>query len=172
MHTTRATAVAALALAAATAFSNTPAQADWDIHTMKNEMDDTAIITAFATSDENVEGTFGLHGPASLFVRCMEGRTDVYFTMAEAFLADIPPFGNVDVRVDKEKPRTVQMNVSTDNKSLGLWRGQGVKLLKSMAGKKKLTIRAAAYNESQQVMVFSLAGFDAALTKVRTACKW
>jgi type VI secretion system protein VasI len=149
-----------------------PALAEWTVDTSKNEMDDTPIVSAGTRSNDMIEGVLSRPGYAQLHVRCMGGSTDFLLFMAGAYLTDYQDFGNVGLRVDKEKAQIVRSVVSSDNKALGLWNGQGIRLLKSMIGKKQLTVRAAAYGESPQVMVFSLAGFDAALTKVRTACKW
>jgi len=64
------------------------------------------------------------------------------------------------------------MDISQDGSVFGYWNGQGVKMLKSLLGKKSLVVAAAPWGKGPVEITFGITGIDAVVKGVRTACGW
>jgi len=111
-------------------------------------------------------------GKATLTVRCRDDSTALIVRMDDKFLADSGGFGAVDVRIDDQQMRSYRLQESTDNKALGLWRGAAIPLLKDLVGARTIRVAVTPFNESTQVMIFDIAGFDNVVADVRERCSW
>jgi len=145
---------------------------EWTVTTEASKIDDSENVLASIAADYPAYDRFGRPKHFSFHVTCREGRTDVFIVFDDLFMSSHQSYGDVTLRIDKEKARVVQMFESTDHKALGLWRGNGIRLLKSMVGKSKLLVVATPYSESSVDTTFSLQGFDKAIAEVRRACRW
>jgi type VI secretion system protein VasI len=146
---------------------------NWELMSSVSPLDDSKTVSAILRSDNTFLSRLGTElSNATFFVRCREGVTDVYFSFGDHFMADVNNWGVVKSRVDKRPARTHRMIASTDNLSLGLWSGSGVRLLKSIEGANSLFLRAVPFNGSPIEVTFSVAQAKAAFIEIRKSCKW
>lgn len=144
----------------------------WEIQRSTSGMDDSPSVAAAQESENFIIGRLGQKTVATAYVACRENKTDFFIVFGGLFMSDHREWGEVMLRLDKEKAFTRQFTESTDHSSLGLWQGAGVKFLKSAIGKKRLLVRAVPFNESPVEAEFSLDGYDAAIAEVRKTCGW
>ena len=81
--------------------------------------------------------------------------------------------GNITYRLDDETAKTVSANASTNNRALGLWRGnRSIPFLREMFGKNRMVVRMRPFNESPFTANFEISGLEDAITPLRSACNW
>ncbi len=148
-----------------------PAHA-WEIERGTSGMDDSKSVIASQESEDFIIGRLGQKTVATAYLVCRENRTDFFIVFGGLFMSDHQEWGTVMMRLDSEKAFSRQFTESTDHEALGLWRGTGVKFIKSAVGKKRLLVRATPFNERPVEAAFSLEGFDAAVAEVRKTCGW
>lgn len=160
----------------ATPESETTAVADkgrWVVSEDKSALDDSRTVVLTIDSDEPIRGQFGPAGPAVMHLRCMENSTVFYLWLNDLFLSDIQGYGTVDYRIDDDKAAELQMEVSTDNKALGLWGGStSIPMIEKLIDGERVVFRATPYNESSVEFSFDLSGLDIAIAPLREACSW
>lgn len=144
----------------------------WNVTESQSKMDDSKTVVLHVESDEQIRKSFGGSETADLYIRCQEGKTSLYFVIADRFLATVEGYGKVDYRLDSEKPRSQEMDVSTDNKALGMWGASAISFAKKLIGHDSLVVRVTPYNESPVTATFKIAGLDEALKPLRAVCKW
>lgn len=146
---------------------------DWQVSLSQSALDDTPTVVLRLESANEIARPFGGRGTGSLYLRCQENTTVAYFVFAGHFMSDIQGGGRVDYRIDDHKAQRTGMEVSSDNKALGLWSGgSAIAFIKSLIGSRKLVIRATPFNESPVELTFNTAGLEAALKPLKAACKW
>jgi type VI secretion system protein VasI len=145
---------------------------NWIVQSETSKINDTKNVFLNLKSNDQIEGRLGRQGYANINIACSEGKTDIYFTFAGQFLADIQGYGDLIVRLDKEKARTISFTESTDHEALGLWNGSGGRFIKSLFGRKKMLVRVTPYNQSSITTEFNIAGLDLAISPLRAACRW
>lgn len=146
----------------------------WEHQSDVSKITDSADHYISLKSDDTIPNKFGFgSNPASILIRCKENKTSIYFSFGDHFLADIQGYGRITFRIDDKKSETKSFDVSTNNKSLGLWDGgSAVPFVKKLAGAKQMVVRMTPFNESALTVTFDVRGFDAAIKPVREACKW
>jgi type VI secretion system protein VasI len=144
----------------------------WGITTETSKIDDSRNVSLSLESDNEIDGRFGATGKANVEILCREHKTDIYFTFAGAFLAEIEGYGDLTIRIDKTPARTIKMNESTDHKALGLWRGSGENFIKSMFGSQRMLVRVTPFNENAVTAEFNVKDLEQAIVPLRAACKW
>ncbi len=146
---------------------------NWRSDSSMSLLDDSKIVTLFLSSDAPIRSRFGSSQPADMIVRCKENTTALYFLFADQFMSDIQGYGRVSYRIDSAKAAVWPMDVSTDNKALGLWSGStSIPAIKQLIGGNSLFLRVTPYNESAIEMTFTIAGLEAAVKPLREACGW
>ena len=144
----------------------------WTVSEDQSKLDDSKTVVVSLESEDALQKRFGGSEKASLIIRCQENSTSVYFIMADHFLSSIQGYGDVTYRLDSEKPKTIGMSESTDNKALGLWGGSAVGFVKKMLGHDSMVVRLTPFNESPITTTFAISGLDEAIKPLRAACKW
>lgn len=145
----------------------------WFVSKSTSKIDDSPTVVLKNYSNEIISGRFGRDDKATLVLRCMENTTNLYFTFAKNFMADIGSYGNVTYRLDDEPARTINMGESSDNEALGLWSGgRSIPVIKQMFGHDELTVRATPYNESSITMTFNVSDLQEDIKPLREACHW
>jgi type VI secretion system protein VasI len=145
----------------------------WQVSQTKSAFDDSTTVVLILDSENVVKGQFGAPGPARMFLRCKENTTSAYLVLNDLFLSDIQGFGTVDYRLDDQKASSIKMDVSTDNKALGVWSGvQAIPFIEGLIGVEKLVLRATPYNDSPIEASFDLSGLADAIIPLRSTCKW
>lgn len=149
------------------------AKGDWIANVTVSPLDDTETVVLTLQSDDNIRGTYGNSGPADLLIRCKENTTSVYLVFNDHFMSDLQGRGRVDYRVDQQKPSRKNMDVSTDNKALGLWSGgTSIPWIKELMNGEKLYVRATPFSESPVEANFTIKGLDETIAPLRKACNW
>lgn len=150
----------------------TVSEGKWVVQTETSKIDDTTNAFMFLQSDNEFSGRYKGEQRATLNIVCREKSTHVYFQLGDHFVADIGGFGEMTVRLDKQKATTISTRESTDNGALGLWNGAGIPFVKKMFGKSVLLVRATPYNESPVTVEFAIRGIESAIAPIRKNCNW
>lgn len=149
------------------------APGNWNVEIEKSKLDDTTTVMMMVLSEEALPGRFGGSEKGALMVRCKESTTSVYTIWGGHFMSDHQGGGRVDYRIDTAPAKNVAMDVSTDNKALGLWQGgASIPFVKAMFGASSIYMRATPFSESSQEMTFNIKGIEEAITPLREACGW
>lgn len=145
----------------------------WHIEESVSKLDDSKSVAMLVSSDEQIRKRFGGSDTADLFIRCHEGSTSLYFVFADHFLSSVQGYGQLTYRLDNEKPKTVNLSESSDNKALGLWNGgSAIPFIKKMLGHNSMVVRLTPYSESPITATFQISGIDDAIKGLRSTCKW
>jgi type VI secretion system protein VasI len=145
---------------------------DWEVTSDTSKIDDSKNVFLRLESDNEFAGKYGGLKKASLMIACREGKTDMFFTFGDHFMADSGGFGEITARIDKQKATNYSTAASTDNGALGLWSGRGIKLIKNLFGKSKLLIVATPFSESPITAEFNVGGIEQAISPLRKESKW
>lgn len=145
----------------------------WKSSITTSPLDDTETVVLTLQSDDAIRGAYGNSGPADILIRCKENTTSVFLIFNDHFMSDIQGLGRVDYRIDQQKPSSKRMNVSTDNKALGLWSGgTSIPWIKDLMSGSKLYVRATPFSESPVEANFTILGLDESIEPLRKACNW
>lgn len=150
----------------------TTSKGKWEVQSETSKIDDSTNAYISVESENEFAGRFSGAKRALLMIACREKSTHVYFTFGDHFMADNGSYGDITVRVDKQKATALSAHESTDNSALGLWSGTGVPFLKKLFGKSTLLVRATPFNESAITVEFNISGIEAAIVPVRKNCEW
>lgn len=147
---------------------------EWYVQTEKSTITDDTDVTLSVESAEDASCRFLSSGKATLFVRCHENATAlVIHTGCHMTSSEYDDYGDVDIRLDSERARTVSMTESTTNEALGLWNGgSAIPLIKQIFGKQKLLARVRPYAANQITFSFNVTGLQEAIAPLRKACGW
>ena len=109
-------------------------------------------------------------GEEALVVRCMENVTSVMLIWGEYLGSENS--SAVTTRIDRQEPQTRSWPMLTS--STGHMRsGQaGISFARQLLQADRLVARTTPYRESPVTALFDLAGVEAALDAVSTACDW
>jgi Type VI secretion system VasI, EvfG, VC_A0118 len=145
----------------------------WRVSETTSAFDDSKTVVLQLSSTSPVRGQFGPAGPAILYLRCMENTTNAYIWMNDLFLADIQGFGRVEYRIDEQGAAAANMEVSTDNKALGLWSGgRAIPFIQELIGGEMIVFRVTPFNESPIEFKMKIGGLEGAVAPLREACGW
>lgn len=150
----------------------TTSKGKWEVQSETSKIDDSTNAYISIESENEFAGRFSGAKRALLMIACREKSTHVYFTFGDHFMADNGSYGDITVRIDKQKATAMSARKSTDNGALGLWSGTGVPFLKKLFGKSTLLVRATPFNESAITVEFNISGIEAAIAPVRKNCEW
>ncbi|MFC0285806.1 type VI secretion system-associated protein TagO [Kaistia hirudinis] len=138
-----------------------------------SKVDDSTTVILNLASKGSIIDRFGRRHDPTLTIRCMEKVTVLYWTFGDLFVADSGGFGEVTIRLDREKARSLRTDESTDHRSLGLWTGgQTIPLIRSMLDNETMLVRMTPYSESAMEMEFDIRGLAAAVKPLQAACGW
>ena len=148
-------------------------QSKWKKTVNQNAMTDTKDVFLTLQSDDPVKGKYTGTGYGILYIRCMEDTTAIQFRVADHFLADIQGYGKVEYRLDESSMQSRNFQESTNNETLGLWRGsQAIPFIKPMLGKDRMIVRITPFNNSPILMTFSISQIETEIVELRETCKW
>ena len=150
----------------------TPPATGWVVTQERSKIDDLSNEYLHLSSKEPIENQFHELTPLELWITCREGKTDLYLVFGGHFMASIESYGTVTYRIDKSPAEKRQFTEFTDHKALGLWRGQGIPLIKEMFDASNLFVRATPYNESPVTGEFNISALKEAIKPLRAACGW
>ena len=141
-----------------------------------NSSDLTDKTNVFLTLDSNEVIDCGWNGGAkiSLILRCSENTTAVLLsTGCHMTSSNYNDYGKVTYRLDKNPASAVNMQESTNNRTLGLWSGgKSIPFIKRMFGKQKMLVRATPFNENPFTATFDISGVEKEIKPLRQSCGW
>lgn len=140
----------------------------------KSQIDDTPLVTISARSNERKPlSSFGDAENLTVMFRCLEDTTSLFIFGNNAHFADHQGYGSVTMRLDDDSAFDRNMNASTDNNALGLWRGgQSIPVIQRMIGHETLLVQVTPFSRSPTTFTFDIAGLEATLEPLREACHW
>ncbi len=147
---------------------------DWQVRTEVSQLTDQTNVFLYVKSDETVNCGWNRSDKVTLWVRCVENKTAIIFqTGCHMTSSKYNNYGDVTYRVDGQKARTVGFTESTNNRSLGLWRGgRSIPEIKRLFGGKTLIARMTPYSENSFTATFNITGLEEAIGPLRKACHW
>lgn len=145
----------------------------WNVSVEKSEMTDDTNVFVSVASNEAVNCGWSTQ-PTTLMLRCKENTTSAYFvTGCHMTASEYNSYGQVTYRIDDANARTKSFEESTNNRSLGLWRGRkSIPFIKELIGHDRLLARMTPYGENAFTVDFNIAGLDNAIAPLRKACNW
>ncbi|GEK71576.1 MULTISPECIES: type VI secretion system-associated protein TagO [Halomonas] len=148
-------------------------ESSWMVNESTSPIDDSKSVYLRVTSKEPVQDRLGRDVDAALWVRCMENKTSMVLQFGGHHMASLNQYGQVTLRIDDQQARTMRMNESTNNKSLGLWNGgSSIPVIRQMFGHDTLTVRATPFSQSPITTQFPITGLEEAIEPLREACHW
>lgn len=146
----------------------------WTERIETSKIDDTKSVFLTVQSKEIIDCGWNNGQRIILRLRCLENTTAlVISTGCHMTSSRYSDYGDVTYRLDTDKARTVGMQESTNNRSLGLWRGAtAIPVIKQMFGKKQLIARMTPYGENSFTATFDISGTEKAVEPLRKACGW
>lgn len=146
----------------------------WKIREETSKFTHQKIVTMTTSTDDAIDCGQSKSAPITLTLRCQEHETAIYFaSQCHMTSSDENNYGEVDIRLDDEEWFVMDMDASTDEKSLGLWIGYwSVPLIKRMFGKERLTALMTPYKELPVSVQVNVAGLEQQIAPLRQACNW
>ncbi len=152
----------------------TPVNGDWVVSVETSAMTDETNVYLRLESEQPVYCSWSSGNPVTLLLRCRENTTSAIFsTGCHMTSSRYNNYGDVTYRLDDEAPRVKGFTESTNNRSLGLWRGgQAIPFIREMLDNEQLLVRMMPYGESAFEVSFNISGLDEAIQPLRDACGW
>lgn len=150
------------------------ADSEWILATEKSKLTDQTSVFLRVDSKESIDCGWNRGDKISLWIRCHENVTAlVISTGCHMTSSDYNDFGDVTYRIDDAKAQTVRMDESTNNRSLGLWRGnRSIPVIKQMFDSSSLVVRMTPFGQNPFIATFNIAGLKEAIAPLRAACHW
>lgn len=142
----------------------------WEVKEVTSDIDDSKNVLIAAQSINPVEGRFGRSSYPALIMACRENKTSLYIAW-NTFIDTRAR--QVLYRLDKEPAHHINMPVSTDHKSTGLWNGvSSIPFIKKMLDSEKLLVRVTPYGENPITAKYDLKGLENAIKPLKKSCNW
>lgn len=150
-----------------------PTSSAWNVDVETSEMTDDTNVFISVASDEAVDCGWSTQ-KTTLMLRCMENTTSAYFvTGCHMTSSRYNSYGDVTYRLDDKNSKTLSFDESTNNRSLGLWRGnQAIPFIKSLLGHDRLLVRMTPFSENSFTVSFNISGLENVIHPLREACHW
>ncbi|PHI31059.1 type VI secretion system-associated protein TagO [Budvicia aquatica] len=133
----------------------------WTILTDKNPLDDGDEITGILSSTDFSSG--------GVAIKCSGGKTELMLLIKKGIVTG-EGSKNVIVRIDSSTAVEQKWNLSPDGHRL--FSAEPIEFIKSLQGKKKLTVGYTPDKMDQQTMVFDISEIENITKLVSKACKW
>ncbi|ELB2785436.1 hypothetical protein QNE79_000771 [Vibrio alginolyticus] len=116
------------------------------------------------------EGDIGPYSEnATLTMRCLNNKTEVYVKWGSYIIGDRNDRLNVTHRIDSAKAINKAWNLSTDKKAF-FYDGKDIEFIKSMIGAKKLVVQFT--DQTTKTVSFDLDRLDEEVRPLAKACSW
>lgn len=147
---------------------------EWTVQSQTSKLTDRTNVYLGLSSDETINCGWNRGDKITLVVRCHENTTSIYFnTGCHMTSSEYDDYGTVRYRLDDDKARSFKGDVSTNNRSLGLWSGgRSIPVIKSMFGKKQMIVQMTPFSENPFTATFNISGLQEAVDPLRKACGW
>ncbi len=136
------------------------------------EMDGTRAVYVSTSADQDVRGWLDAVTRPMLYIRCQEGKTELFVR------TELPPnveYGMIDqatvrVRVDEESPSRQVWGESLDGKAL--FAPKPIALARRLAAASSFRFEFTPFQSNPQTVTFQVAGLENHLGAVAGACGW
>lgn len=143
----------------------------WIIRKETSKIDDSISYYLILFSDDFIDESEKEHG--AIAIACPKKTTTIIFDTGENYLVDNGDYDRVTYRLDKEKAKTIPMEVAKGHKAIGLWSGaKSIPFIKEMFGHDKMVVQITPYQKGPVTMEFSISGLEEAIKPIREECKW
>ena len=138
-----------------------------------SDMTDQTNVFMSVEADSEMQCSWGSSKPR-LIVRCRENNTAVILsTSCHMTSSQYNTYGDVLYRLGSTSAKTVTMQESTNNRSLGLWRGrEAIPFISAMFGHDTMRMRTTPFSENASEFAFDISGLSTEITPLRAACNW
>lgn len=147
---------------------------DWRMREWSDPMSDFENVAFHLDATETVYFDFGSSRP-TLTIRCLDDRTAIYvgwyhYITTGGIYSSTP----VRYRIDDQPPVDAQWNVSTNYESTGLWRGQGISLLRQLhsVNAQRLLVSTVPHGDNAVLATFETDGIRDVIQTVSERCSW
>ncbi|WP_196223211.1 type VI secretion system-associated protein TagO [Roseibium sp. RKSG952] len=148
-------------------------QGKWEVSSTFSRIDDSETVFLLLDSNNSVDCGRYKQEPVSLILRCEENTTVMYYSANCHMASGYRGYGDVTYRLGSGKAQTVSMDVSSDKRAIGLWRGrQSIPVIKQMFENERMTVRMTPFGNSSITASFDIAGLESAIKPLRKACSW
>lgn len=142
----------------------------WHVHESVSSKDDSPFITLSTGAVTPVSIRGGGYQTPRMVIRCAENVTSI-LVVFETFIGSRERI--VESRVDETRLQRATWAASSDNKTVGLWRGaQAIPFIKSLLHGESLTLWMTPHNASGVAVTFNIKSLERHLGKVSAACGW
>lgn len=147
---------------------------NWSSRIERSQMTDDTNVFLSVSAEAPVQCGWSRGGTPTLIVRCLEDTASVIFsTDCHMTSSRYNNYGDVTYRLDDEPPRTRGFVESTNNRSLGLWRGSdSIPFIRAMLDNDRMLARMTPFSENAIEMEFDISGLEEAILPLRDACGW
>lgn len=147
---------------------------EWRRIEQQSEMTDFMDLYFRVDAENTIPDMFGARNiRPTLWVRCMENRTAIMvdwrrFITSGGIYNQHP----VRYRIDDRQAVTTNWAMSTDYEATGLWRGNGIPMLRQMRGATTFIIETTPHGDSTVRARFNIVGIDAVAADIANRCSW
>ena len=115
---------------------STSPRGDWTVRIETSAMTDETNVYLRLESEQPVYCSWSNGNTVTLVLRCKENTTSAIFsTGCHMTSSRYNDYGDITYRLDDEAPRVKAFTESTNNRSLGLWRGgEAIPFIRDMLG--------------------------------------
>ncbi|MGH7006379.1 MAG: type VI secretion system-associated protein TagO [Alphaproteobacteria bacterium] len=149
--------------------ASTPAAA-WLKQEEISKVDGTGRVYFIRDTSDIVQDRFGRKIVPSIVIGCERGESRAYVNWA--MMMDGYEGQTITYRLDDEKPKRRWTSRSEDYQATGYWGASAIGFVRELVGKKKIFIRAKAYNAGDIEVEFAIDGLAEAVEPIVKLCKW
>ncbi|MGV0817151.1 type VI secretion system-associated protein TagO [Martelella sp. AMO21009] len=146
----------------------------WRVRSETSKLTDMTNVFIQNDSKEDIYCGRYSNSPATIIVRCMDNVTSFYVsTDCHLASSDYSNYGEVTYRLDDEPADKIDMDASTSNEALGLWRGdRAIPFIKRMLEADRLLLQFTPYGQNSVLAEYDISGLNEVIKPLRDACNW
>lgn len=144
----------------------------WRVRSTKSDFTDQTDVYISTVAEGPLQCSY--RNTPSLFVRCLEGKTNVFVSHGCYAPPDrVSKRIDVQIRVDDEGTFTRQLYTSTDDKAFGWWDGNGSRsAIRTLLDHDTIVFRFAPYRDPPQIVRFNISDLREVLNSTDPSCSW
>lgn len=145
----------------------------WGVRSTKSDFTDQTDVYISTVAEGPLQCSGG--NTPSLFVRCLEGKTNVFISHGCYAPVDRET-GRivVQLRIDDEPTRTKRLYTATDDKSFGWWDHKQAmsEIRDTLLDHETWVVRFSPYREAPQIARFNISGLRDVMKSTEPSCDW
>ena len=145
-----------------------PPASKWSYNHTSSEMNSSTGYVAWLKAENEIQGWLQSSTPV-LFVRCHEGKIELYINVDMPANVEYGGGHTVRLRFDDTAPVKQSWGESTDNKAL--FARDAITLAKNLSTAETLRFEFVPFNASPQIVQFDVRGFKPHLDEILSVCR-